>query len=157
MTVPLSAALGWAVGMRSVTPPAALSRALAQNAHPHPNRQPAHALASGAASGLLPVAALGEMVMDKLPSTPDRTSAPVLAGRIASGALVGVVLGQVRRTSPVAAALAGAAGAAVSSFAMMRLRGWAGARLGVPDAAVAVAEDALAVGLSTAVVRRALQ
>ena len=97
------------------------------------------------------------MAADKLPAMPDRTSPPVLSGRVASGAAVGAALAQARRTHPVAGALAGVAGAVASSFAMMRLRQRLGRRLGLPDAAVAVAEDALAVGLSLAVVRSALR
>ena len=153
MTSLLSAALGWAVGMRSATPPTVLARALAHGRRPR--RQPARALAS--AASWLPLAAGGEILADKLPAMPNRTAPPVLAERIAVGALVGAVLGQIRRTSPVAAGLAGAAGAAASSFAMMRLRGWVGETLDLPDPAVAVAEDALTIGLSTAVVRRALR
>ena len=133
-----------------MTPPAVLARALGR-----PRRQPARALA--AVHRWLPLAAGGEMIADKLPSAPDRTSPPVLAGRVASGAVVGAALGQTRRSSAAACALAGVAGAVASSFVMMRLRLGLGRRLGLPDAAVAVVEDALAVGLSTAVVRRSLR
>ena len=153
MTALYAAALGWAVGMRSMTPPAVLARGLARGLRPR--RQPGKALAS--AVRWLPLAAAGEMAADKLPAMPDRTSPPVLAGRVLSGAAVGAALGQARRTRPVAGALAGVAGAVASSFVMMRLRQRVGRRLDLPDAAVAVAEDALAVGLSLVVVRSALR
>ena len=153
-------ALGWAAGMRSMTPPALVSRALADRsglgrllARRH---QPTRALATRTAARLLSLAALGEMAADKLPSIPDRTDAVPLLGRIGSGALVGAVLAQARREPILPSALAGAVGAGVSSVVMKRARARAGAALDVPDAAVAVAEDALTLGLGAAVVRAAL-
>ena len=155
-----AAALGWVAGMRSATPPALLARTLADRSGLRRllgrRRQPAKALSTDAAAALLPLAAAGEMAADKLPTIPARTSPPALMGRIASGALSGAVLAQARREAVLPAALAGAAGAAASSFAMMALRQRVGEALGVPDVAVALAEDALAVGAGAAVVRAAL-
>lgn len=161
MTTALAAALGWAAGMRSATPVAALARALADARSPFPRlartpRGPARVLGTDAAATWLPVAAAGELVVDKLPMTPARTSPPALVGRIASGALVGAAVAATRRESVVLPALAGAVSAAASAFAMQTLRAEAGERLGVPDPAVAVVEDALAIGLSVAAARAAV-
>ena len=159
MTLPttlLSATLGWAAGMRSMTPPAILARALSTHASPVPflarsRRQPAQALGSDRAASLLSLAATGELVVDKLPVAPPRTSPPALAGRLASGALVGAALAAVRRQNPILPALVGAASAAISSVVMMEARHEVGARFELPDPAVAVLEDVLAVGLSVSV------
>ena len=155
-----AAALGWTAGMRSMTPPALVSRALDDRsglgrllARRH---QPTRGLSTRTAATALSLAALGEMAADKLPVIPARTTAAPLLGRIGSGALVGAVLAQARRESIVPSALAGAVAAGVSSFVMMKARAQAGAALDVPDAAVAVAEDVLTLGLSAAVVQAAL-
>lgn len=140
-TTALAAGLGWTAGMRSMTAPALLSHALSHGRRPL--RQPARALSSTPARRLLTAAAAGEVAADKVPGMPARTAPPVLAGRIASGALVGAAVAAASRSSVVPAALAGAAGAVAASFAMLRLRTGAAAALGVPDAAVAVVEDAL--------------
>ena len=155
-----AAALGWVAGMRSATPPALLARAFGQRSvvqHLRDRRrQPARALAARRAAPLLAVAALGEMLADKLPIMPDRTSPPVLAGRVVSGAVAGAALAVARRQPLAVPALVGAAGAVVSSYAMMALRRRVGERLAVPDTAVALAEDGLALGIGAAVVQQAL-
>lgn len=149
----LAAALGWAAGMRSMTPPAVLAQTLAGQALSIPllarrRRQPARALSTDRAGTLLTVAAAGELTVDKLPVAPPRTSPPALIGRIATGALVGATVAAVRRQNPLLPALVGAASAGASSFVMMDLRKRAGEALDVPDSVVAVVEDALAIGIS---------
>lgn len=157
----LAAVLGWAAGMRSMTPPAVLAQTL-NRARPRVpqlarrRRPPAAALGSDRAAALLPLAAAGELVADKLPVTPARTDPAPLLGRIGSGALVGAAVAAVRRQNPIVPALIGAASAAASSFAMMELRRRLGERLDLPDPAVAVVEDALAVGISVAAARDAV-
>lgn len=157
----LAAALGWAAGMRSMMPPAVLAQTLSRSKPRVPHlarrrRQPADALGSDRAATLLPLAAAGELIGDKLPITPGRTDPAPLLGRIGSGALVGAAVAALRRQNPIVPALVGAASAAASSFAMMELRKRAGERLGLPDPAVAVVEDALAVGISVAAARGAV-
>lgn len=141
-------ALGWTAGMRSASAPALLAHALASGRRPR--REPAHALAGPWASRLLIVAAGGEMVADKLPFIPARTSPLALSGRAASGALVGAAVAAARGSNRAAGAAAGVVGAVAGSFVMERLRREVGERLGVPDPAVAVAEDALTVALGSA-------
>ena len=143
-TPALAAGLGWTAGMRSMTAPALLSRALRSRRHVP---QPADALGSTLARRLLTVAALGELVGDKLPGVPDRTAPPVLAGRIASGALVGAATAAARREPLLLPALAGVGGAVAASYALLALRRAAVDATGLPDAVVAVIEDALTVAL----------
>ncbi|PAP75575.1 DUF4126 family protein [Rubrivirga marina] len=157
----LAAALGWASGMRSMMPLAVLSRTLAGSTPRIPQlarrrRQPAAALGSDRAASLLPLAAAGELIGDKLPITPARTDVAPLLGRIGSGALAGAAVAAVRRQNPILPALVGAASAAGSSFAMMELRKRAGEQFDLPDPAVAIVEDALAIGISVIAARDAV-
>ena len=84
--------LGAVAGIRSMTPPALLSRAASRGEVPGIEETPFAFLASKRAARLLTVLALGEISADKLPFAPDRTSIPGLAGRLATGALVGAAL-----------------------------------------------------------------
>ncbi|MFB7889361.1 hypothetical protein ACFCZ3_15085 [Cellulosimicrobium cellulans] len=104
---------------------------------------------AGAVAGVV-----SEMVGDKLPRTPSRLDPPGPVFRLGSGAAGGILLAR-HRTGPagvVAAAVAGAAGAAVGT--------WGGAawrRLAVgsrPDWPGAVAEDVVALALAAWAVRR---
>ena len=149
----LSAALGWVAGMRSATAPAVLSSALAARPR-RTDRFPATALASPTAARGLGLAAAGELVADKTPWIPDRTDAAPLAGRVASGALVGAAVAGRRGTNRLAAAVAGGLGAAASTYAMHGARREASGVLG--DVPAALVEDALALGLGTALARAAV-
>jgi uncharacterized membrane protein len=97
---------------------------------------------------LLVAAAAGELVADKLPTTPSRLEPPGIAGRLALGALAAGLSAQTRKAPWLAAAAIGASSAAVSAKVGHDVR----ARLAqhAPDPAVAVVEDALAVGLAAA-------
>ena len=95
---------------------------------------------------LLVAGAAGELVMDKLPSTPSRLVPPGIASRLALGALAASLLARTRRAPWPPAAVIGASSAAVAA----KLGHDARARLArtAPDPAVAVIEDALALGLA---------
>ncbi len=84
-------------------------------------------------------AAAGEMTADKLPFVPPRSDPPALAGRAIAASLVG------REIAGAAGAGAAAAGSLASTYASERLRSMIGAKTGIPDPALGVAEDALAV------------
>jgi hypothetical protein len=89
------------------------------------------------------VAAAGELVADKSPWIPPRCDPPSLAGRVISGALAG------RLVAGPAGARVGAATAAATTYASERARELLGHRLGLPDPVLAVAEDALVLGVAT--------
>ncbi len=84
-------------------------------------------------------AAAGEMTADKLPFVPPRSDPPALAGRAVAASLAG------REIAGAAGAGAAAAGSLASTYASQRLRSMIGAKTGIPDPALGVAEDALAV------------
>jgi uncharacterized membrane protein len=128
-----AALLGAAAGLRSATPFGALALR--------------GRLGDGVGRTAALLAAAGELVADKLPMTPSRTSPPALAGRLASGATCGKVAGG------AAGAIAGSAAAAATAFAGERTRAALGRRTGLSDPLIALAEDALAIGVALAATR----
>jgi uncharacterized membrane protein len=98
--------------------------------------------------GLLVAAAAGELVVDKLPATPSRLEPRGLIGRLVLGALAASLFAQTRQAPWLPAAAIGGSSAAVAAKIGHDVR----ARLDqhAPDPAVAVVEDALALGLATA-------
>ena len=127
--------LGAAAGLRSISAPAALSRALSDGR--------IGGLASAGISRALLLLEIGEMLADKLPITPSRTSPPPLLGRMASGGLVGAALfASESRRAAVGGAL-GAVAALAAAYAGERLRARAAQMFGLPDPAVALIEDGI--------------
>ena len=129
--------LGAVAGMRSLTAPALLRSWTARQRHLAPTP-----LDHVATPTVLAVMAAGELVADKLPFTPDRTSPPSVVFRALSGALVGGSFCMANRRSPVAGALIGAVGAVAATYAAFHVRRWLVKERGLPDAVVALAEDA---------------
>ena len=94
--------------------------------------------------------ALGELVADKLPATPSRVSALPLLARAVSGGWSGRVVARQRGGSALLGAALGATGAVGGAWVGYRLRSFLTQRLGLPDAPVALIEDAVAImGLLT--------
>lgn len=144
------ALIGVVAGMRSALPGALLLRAARRDGRE--DRLPGP-VGRGPLGGSLPLAAIGELVADKLPATPSRLDPGPFGGRLVSGALAGMGLARLAGRSPVTGGLLGTLGAAAGAYAGYQLRRLAVARTGLPDPAVAVAEDALAVGLGLLAVR----
>jgi uncharacterized membrane protein len=94
------------------------------------------------------VAAIGELAVDKSPVATDRTDPPALAGRIVAGAYTG------RAVAGAPGAAAGAVSAALGTFASWRARSLVVKATGLPDAVVAVGEDAVALTLAAIATRR---
>ena len=97
---------------------------------------------------LVVAAAAGELVADKLPATPSRLAPPGIAARLAMGALAAGLFAQTRQAPWLPAAAIGASSAAVAAKIGHDVR----ARLAhrAPDPAIAVVEDAVALGLAAA-------
>lgn len=100
------------------------------------------------------IAALGEFVTDQLPKTPARTTAGPLGARIVMGALTGACVAVAGRAPLMVGALLGALGAVIGAFAGYKARVGLVKSLGVPDFAIAIPEDLLAIGLAVLMVRR---
>ena len=103
---------------------------------------------------LFTIAALGEFVGDQLPKTPARTTAGPLAARIVMGALTGACVAVSGGASLMVGALLGAVGAVIGAFAGYKARVGLVKSLGVPDFAIAIPEDLVAIGLALLMVRR---
>ena len=145
--------LGVVAGLRSMTAPAAVSRAAARGRLTGQQGTPLAFVGRPLTARVLRLMALGEYGGDKLPSVPARTKPGPLAGRAGSGALVGSVSFQDAALPPLAGALCGAGGAVLGSFAGMRTRKAIVAATGLPDPVVAVAEDLLAFTAANAIIR----
>jgi uncharacterized membrane protein len=151
----LTAGYGWLAGMRNLAAPAAASLWLRKQRRPRCSV--ARALASPMARVALPTLAATEMfVVDKWSGTPDRTTPAVLAMRLACGALAGAAIAQTRRRSGMTAAtgaLLGAGFALLSSYVNLALRRAGSTRARTTEQRAGLAEDAVAIGLGTALVR----
>ncbi|WNZ62531.1 DUF1990 family protein [Myxococcus sp. MxC21-1] len=141
--------LGVLAGMRSMSAPALASRWLTKT-QPDSEDRLARTLAHPWTPRVLGLLAVGELVADKLPMAPPRVAAVPLTGRMLSGALAAAsVTTERQRGGRLAAAALGALAALASSWAFYSLRRTATKKLGVPDMAVALTEDALLAGLAS--------
>jgi uncharacterized membrane protein len=89
--------------------------------------------------------ALVELVADKLPNSPARTAPPGLIARIVMGGLCGVALATSAGGSMPVAAIVGVIGAVVGAFTGYNIRHALVLRAHLPDLAVALAEDVIAI------------
>jgi uncharacterized membrane protein len=103
---------------------------------------------------IVTIAALAELVNDKLPKTPARTAAGPFAARIVMGALTGACLAVAGGASLILGLLLGAIGALIGTFGGYKVRAGLVRSLGVPDFAIAISEDLVAIGLALLLVRR---
>lgn len=149
----LAFGIGLVAGLRTFTAPCATAWA----AHLHwLNLADSHLRFMGStwAAGIFTVAALFEFVVDQLPATAARTTPAQLAGRIVTGSLAGACLGVAGSDSAWLAAVIGAIGSLVGAFGGYRARVGLVRALQVPDLAIAVPEDLVAVGLGFLLVSR---
>jgi len=89
--------------------------------------------------------AVGEYLADKLPGIPSRLSPPALVARAASGGWCGGTLAKRSGGSRSAGIACGVAGALGAAWAANSIRSYLSKSRGIPDAALAVAEDAFAI------------
>lgn len=146
--------LGVVIGMRALVGPALLSRRLATTALAQDPEEPLHRVTQPAVVTSLAVLAATEIITDKLPGIPDRTIPFQFGGRLVSSATCGAFLSQVEGSNVPAGAVVGSLGAVAGTLAFFHLRQWLHHDVGLPDPMVALAEDALCVGLGWAIVNR---
>ena len=89
--------------------------------------------------------AIVELVVDKLPGTPARTAPPGLIARIALGGACGLAVATSAGMSTLFAAAVASIGAVAGAFAGYRIRRAIVSQMRLPDFAVALAEDAIAI------------
>ena len=93
---------------------------------------------------------VGEGLVDKLPGLPPRTDPGPFFCRLLFGGLSGAAIGSegVGQWSIVRGLLLGMVGAGIWTVGATRIRASAGEMTGLPDAAVAVAEDVAAISIA---------
>jgi uncharacterized membrane protein len=145
--------IGVVTGLRSMTAPAVVAWA-AHLGWINLSGSPLAFMGSAWAVGIFTVGALGEFVGDQLPTTPARTAAVGLTARIVIGLLTGACLGIAGGASYWLGALIGAIGAIAGAFGGYQARVRLVRGLHVPDAAIAISEDLVAIGLGLLLVSR---
>ena len=103
---------------------------------------------------ILAVLAAVELVNDKLPFTPSRLTPVPLGARIVAGGLVGATLAAASQQSLAVGALIGAAGGLAGSYAGYHARRALVTKVGLPDFAVALIEDAITIATSILIATR---
>lgn len=141
-------------GMRSMAPPALLSRAAAGGDLPGLRGTRFAPLASGGVATALQTMMVGEMLGDKTSFVPSRVSPGPLLGRALSGALVGSALFVSGDRGGLPGALLGAASALAGVYAADRLRSSSTQKLGLPDPVFGLLEDAFVLLAGTRLLRR---
>ena len=140
-------AAGAVAGMRSMTAPAVVSYKMKRIAKAEGLSHPT-GFGGTRVGTALALAAIGELVADKLPKTPNRTDPPALIARGISGAFAGAALSGSGRNEKIKGAVLGGIAAIGAAYGMYYLRAWLVKRTGVPDAVVAIGEDAIALTLA---------
>jgi len=141
----LALGIGAIAGLRSMTAPAVVCWA----AHLHwldLRGSRLSFLGSTVAVAIVTLLAIGELVADKLPSTPNRTSIGPLVFRALAGALCGAALGVAGGASIPLGSVAGVLGAIAGAFGGYGVRHRLVQNLKLPDFAIAIAEDLIAIG-----------
>lgn len=147
-------ALGVVAGMRSQMPLAVQAWKARRGQFAVGGGLPLSVLRSPKALVILSVLAASELVGDKLPFTPSRLEPGGLAARFVIGGLAGGAVALDARRSPAAGVLAGITGAGIGAFSGYHIRRGIVVGTGLPDPVVAVAEDALAIGIAAAAIQR---
>lgn len=144
--------IGIVVGLRCLTPPAAVSWA-ARLGLLHLGNTPLASLGSVAAPYIFSVLAIGELINDKLPKTPSRKAALGFTARVILGALCGAAIAASGQSLPVGLLL-GLLGAVAGTLAGYEFRVRLVKAIGGKDFPIALLEDAIAISSAVLIVTR---
>jgi uncharacterized membrane protein len=144
---------GVVAGLRSQAQLAMLARSIDDGETAPPSGPLGRLFGSPQARRAIQVAAVGETIVDKLPFTPSRLKPGPFLGRLGFGALSAAALAQTQQTPVVPAAIRGVGGAAIGSVGGYLFRTVIGKATGLPNLVVALAEDAIAIGLARSAIR----
>ena len=139
--------IGFASGLRSLTPPAVVAWA-AHLGWLNLNNSPLAFMGSTTAIVIFSLLALFELFMDLQPSTPKRTAPAPLIARILMGALCGACLSAASKQSLIVGAILGGVGAVIGAFAGYRIRRRLVSGLNIKDIFIALLEDLVTIGLA---------
>lgn len=149
----LTLGIGFVAGLRSLTAPAVVAWA-AHLGWINVHGSPLAFMASAWAVGIFTLLAFVELVADQLPNTPSRTALVGLSARVVTGALSGACLAVGGGAALWMGVLAGAFGGIAGAFGGYQARVGLVRALRVPDFAIAVPEDLIAIGLGLFLVSR---
>jgi uncharacterized membrane protein len=139
--------LGAMTGLRTMTPIALLCL-FAYDGHLDLDRTWAVWAAMKVSAIVFCILAVGELIGDKLPMTPDRTKPFPLAARVVFGGLVGAIAATSLHGYEIEGILLASVSAFAGAFLGFHIRHMLVVTRGMPAIAVALAEDALAIGVS---------
>jgi len=136
--------IGVVAGLRSMTPPAAVSWA-ARLGWLHLETTPLAFLGFAFTPYILSVLAIGELINDKLPKTPSRKTPVPFVARVVTGAFCGAALGAAGQAL-IGGLVAGALGAVAGTLGGYEFRARLVKATGGKDLPVALLEDVIAIG-----------
>lgn len=139
-------AMGALAGMRSMSAPALLSRALQEHKNKALSGTPLKYLQNKYVANTLTGLAATELLGDKWPGVPDRIELPSLLVRAASGAAVGAAIYAGNHKSLASGAAVGAVAAVAATYASFFLRKTLSDKTTIADPVLGVLEDALVLG-----------
>lgn len=142
----LALGIGVVAGLRTFTAPAVVAWA-AYIGWINLHGSPLAFMGSVWAVAIFTILAMIEFVVDQLPTTPPRTAPAGLSARIVTGALSGASLAVAGGTSLWIGALSGVIGGIAGAFGGKAARVGLVRVLRVPDFAIAIPEDLIAIGL----------
>jgi uncharacterized membrane protein len=149
----LSFGIGFVAGLRALTAVAAVAWA-AHLGWLNLAGSPLAFMGSVWSVAIFSLLAVIELITDQLRSTPARTVPPALIARMLSGALSGASIGAAGGAMLALGALLGIIGAIVGTFGGYQARVGLVRSLRVPDFAIAIPEDLIAIGLGLLLVSR---
>ena len=150
----LALLIGVVAGLRSMTPPAAVSWA-ARLGWLHLDNTPLAFLGFAATPYILSLFAIAELITDKLPKTPSRKTLVPFTARIVTGAFSGAALAAPSGALP-AGLLAGALGGVAGTLVGYEFRRRLVKATGGNDLRIALLEDAIAICAAFWIASRAL-
>jgi len=145
--------LGFAAGLRSLTPPAVVAWA-AHFGWLNLNNSPLAFLGSTVAVIIFSLLAVVELITDLLPQTGKRTAPVPLTARILMGGLCGACVCAANNQSLIVGSILGAVAAIVGAFAGYEIRRRLVSALNIKDIFIALLEDLVTLGLACFFVTR---
>ena len=145
--------LGFAAGLRSLTPPAVVAWAI-HLGWLNLNNSPLAFMGSIITVVIFSILALFELFVDLQPSTPKRTAPVPLGARILMGGLCGACLCAASNQSLIIGAILGAIGGVIGAFAGYEIRKRLVAALNIKDLFIALLEDLITISLAYLAVTR---
>jgi len=149
----LTFGIGFAAGLRSLTPPAVVGWA-AHLGWLNLSNSALAFIGSLIAVIIFSLLALFELFVDLQPSTPSRTAAVPLIARIITGGLCGACLCAAAHQSLILGAILGAIGGVIGAFVGYVIRRNLVAALNGKDLPIALLEDLVTIGLACFFVSR---